>query len=176
VTLGGPLSQLLSHDHRLVTEYHGQHTFPPPPEISVESFLSEFERTHVDLNEPRQCEGIRAFTAAFGNIFAAHVALTLLYESELHSAEIIKANPLRNTPGMFVLRFLYFLPTLMKAEATHTSSAIDFQEKLKLLISFATERREFYFVCPVSPSPAKPVVTVKPETATPRVILLVGKS
>jgi hypothetical protein len=173
VNLSAPLSQILSHDHRVINDAHGQHQVPSPPDTSVEAFLFEFERCTVDLNNPIECEAIRGFASSVGYIFSSHVCRNLLYESELHFADIIKANPLKNSPAMFLLRFLYFLPTLMKNEPTKTATANNFQQKLQLLIEFATDRRDFYFVWSVPPATR---TNLPPRPDTPKVIHLLNKT
>jgi hypothetical protein len=107
-------------------------------------------------------------------MFSANVCSNLIYESELGGIDVLKANPLRNSPAMFVLRFLFSLPSLMKNEAPTTTSAKNFQEKLKILIEFATERKDFYFIWSVPPTAPRPLTTAKPDT--PKVILLINRT
>jgi hypothetical protein len=74
---------------------------------------------------------------------------------------------------MFLLRFLYFLPSLMKNEPTRTKTATNFQEKLRLLIDFATERRDFYFVWSMPVGAPRPVT---PRQEMPKVVQLLNKT
>jgi hypothetical protein len=126
------------------------------------------------LAKPIQCEAIRGFATSIAALFSLHVCRNLLYESESSQDGIIKANPLKNSPAMFLLRFLYFLPSLMKNEPMRTKTAIHFQEKLRLLIDFATERRDFYFVWSMPVVPAARPATPRPDT--PKVIHLINKT
>ncbi|OHS98425.1 hypothetical protein TRFO_35163 [Tritrichomonas foetus] len=155
VTLDESLAQLISHESTMINDFHASHPIPSPLETSAEAFISEFERTTVDLSDKRQTESVRAFCKCFGSIFMAHVALLLLYESEMHSAEVIKQNPLRNSPAMFVLRFLYSFPSLMKNESADTPAAKTMQEHLKELIKFAAKNSKYFFVLPTAHSSSK---------------------
>lgn len=174
VTLSETLAQMISQEHSLISDYHVQHTFPSPPEKSVEAFLSAFERATVDLDDPIQYEEIRSFVRSFGEMFSSHVALFLLYEEETDSkshektpiADIIRANPLRNTPAIFILRFLYYFPTMMKAEPTDTPAAEILQRNLKLLIDYATTHAQYFFILPSQGG------IVKKEGGPSRVVLV----
>jgi hypothetical protein len=151
IHLSGPLSKILSHENHVIAEYQGIHQIPSAPETCASAFLSEFERQTVSLDDPLQCELLRCFCASFANMFAANVCSYLLYESEVGYADTIKQNPLANSPAMFILRFLYALPGLMKTEPLDTPTALNMQNYLQILIDFATERGSQYFVWPVSP-------------------------
>ena len=148
VSLDETLGQLISQESTMINDYHAQHPVPPPLETSAEAFISDFERSTVRLGDREQTESIRSFCKSFGSIFSAHVTLLLLYESEMHSADVIKQNPLRNSPAMYLLRFLYAFPSLMKSESTETASAKIMQKHLKELIKFATKNSKLYFVLP----------------------------
>ena len=177
VSLTDPLYQLISDDYRLINDCHAQHEIPPPFDLSAQAFLNAFERNYADINDRMQCERIRAFVRAFGEIFAAHVILFLLHQSEKDVTETIRASPLRNSPAMFLLRFLYFLPNLMKSESTDSEFAVMWQQNLQLLIDFATERSAHFFVLPVSTSghgPGKGLNPVKSEGGS-RVLFIVNK-
>ncbi|OHT17435.1 hypothetical protein TRFO_12398 [Tritrichomonas foetus] len=152
IKLDEPLSQLISHESTMINDFHAQHQIPSPIETSAQSFLLEFERCTVDLNDKVQCESVRSFCTSFGSIFSAHVTLVLLYESEMHSSETIKINPLRNSPAMYMLRFLYYFPTLMKNEPTDTPAAVSYQEHLKVLTEFASKKSKYFFILPTSHS------------------------
>jgi hypothetical protein len=180
ICLTESLSQLITHEGRMINEFHASHAIPPPPSSSVEAFLSEFERRTVNLDDPMQCERIRAFCSSFANIFAAHVAWNLLYEAEMNYTEVIKQNPLKNSPAIFVLRFLYYLPSLFKTEPIDTPSALNMQANFKLLIDFAHEKRDRFFTLPKQvhthpPPPPRPALPVKSESAS-RVVLILNKS
>lgn len=169
VKLDESLSQLISHESTMINDFHASHQFPSPLETSAEAFLLEFERNYVHIKDLKQTESVRAFCLAFGSIFSAHVTLVLLYESEMHSsAEIIRQNPLRNSPAMLILRFLYAFPTLMKNEPTDTPAALSMQEHLRNLISFAEKNSKYYFVLPVVHTPSSKI-------STNRVVLKVNK-
>ncbi|KAK8884553.1 hypothetical protein M9Y10_043667 [Tritrichomonas musculus] len=172
VKLDESLSQLISHESTMINDFHASHQFPSPLETSAEAFLLEFERNHVQINDIKQTESVRSFCIAFGSIFSAHVTLLLLYENEMHYAEIIRQNPLRNSPAMLILRFLYAFPSLMKNEQTDTPAALTMQEHLKNLITFAEKNSKYYFVLPV--------VTIhnsqSSKMGSSRVVLKVNKS
>lgn len=168
IKLDESLSQLISHESTMINDFHASHQFPSPLETSAEAFLLEFERNYVHINDIKQTESVRAFCLAFGSIFSAHVTLVLLYENEMHSADIIRQNPLRNSPAMLILRFLYAFPNLMKNEPTDTPAALAMQEHLKNLISFAEKNSKYYFVLPV-------VHNTSSKIGTGRVVLKVNK-
>lgn len=150
VTLSESLSSLISHENTVINDYHSQHNIPSPISTSAEAFMSNFERKYADFNNPVMCESFRAFCRSFSSMFSQNVASCLLYESEMHFSDVIKANPLRNSPAIFLLRFLYYIPTLLRGESIDSLVALQFQSNLKLLIDYAEEVSKYYFVLPSS--------------------------
>ena len=176
VALTDPLVHIMSQECTMINDSHAQHRVPPPIETSVQGFLSAFERQYANIDDAMQCESIRSFVRSFGNIFSAHVILFLLYQSEKDISETIRANPLRNSPSIFLLRFLYFLPSLLKSEATDSEFSVFWQKNLEVLIAFATEKSDYFFVLPLASGhgPGKGMTPVKSEGAS-RVLRIVSK-
>ena len=153
VTLDESLSQLITYESKLFND-GARHLIPAPIETSAEAFLTEFESLNVDLSDRMKCESFRAFCSSFGAIFSAHVAIALLYPEEMPNANIIKIDPLRNSPAIYILRFLYSFPELMKNENPESLFAIEYQNNLKLLIEFASKHSKYYFVLPQIQQPS----------------------
>lgn len=157
ITLTSSLSHLISHENIMINEYHAQHCFPPPPETSVEAFMSHFELSAALPSDRMQCERLRSFCTSFCSIFSQNVCTFLLYEKEMSHSDVISQNPARNAPAIMLLRFFYFLPTLLKAERADTESAKQFQENLRLLVDFAERNANLYFTMPeLAQCPPKP--------------------
>ncbi|KAH0792272.1 hypothetical protein GPJ56_003798 [Histomonas meleagridis] len=155
ITLSDSLSHLISHESAMINEYHAQHIFPPPADTSVEAFLQHFERDSINLDDLEQCEMLKAFCISFSSMFSQHVPYFLLYEKEMTYSELIKQDPIRNSPAIFLLRFFYFLPTMLKSEKPDSEPSKRFQEYLKLMVDFATKNADLYFVMPEQQSQMK---------------------
>ena len=92
-------------------------------------------------------ESIKAFTESMRNLFKTHLLNYLLYEPE-HTIDTIKTDMLQNTPAIFVLRFLYFLPSLLKNEDPNSEVAQPIQKGIKLLLEFAENHGNSFFLMP----------------------------
>lgn len=150
VTIPETLSQILTQENSTIMEYRGSHQIPPTPQTSAFAFFSALEVHCFDPQNPQKTEMARAFCNSVASLFAKNVVQFLLYDSESHRADTIKMDPLKNTPAIFVLRFLYFLPSLLKDEDPTTELSKSLQDFLATLANFATKVADTLFILPTS--------------------------
>ena len=156
VKLPEGLSKLLSSEYSMITEIHATHILPPTPKTSVGAILSNFERHCIITSDPLEAELFRSFVLSISSIFSSHVSLCLLYDLEMNNSiePIIRANPLSNSPSIYLLRFLYYFPDLMSYDVISDENLTEIIQKyLKTLIDFCQEHSHL-FVLPVAPSKA----------------------
>ena len=154
VKLPNELSSLISHEYTMVTEIHAIHVLPPTPQRSVGEILSNFERQCIITSDPLEAEQFRSFVLMISSLFSAHVSLCLLYDLEMNNNSyeaIIKANPLFNSPSIYLLRFLYYFPDLMSSEDIADENLTKLIQKyIKKLIRFCKKNSNL-FILPEPP-------------------------
>ena len=147
VSMPEKLSQLMVQEHVLIIEQKASHTFPPTPSTSIGAFFSAFELEYCEPDDPMKTELVKAFTDSMRSLFQKHLLSSLLYEPE-HTIDTIKTDMLQNTPAIFVLRFLYFLPSLLKYDDPNSEVAQPIQNGIKMLLEFAENHGNSFFVMP----------------------------
>ena len=148
IFLPDQLTQLLFQEHTYIFESHMAHLFPPTNNINVLTFLSAFELYLYDPDNMLKSEKIKSFTSSIASLYSNNVVSSLLYETESSYVETIKIDPLRNTPAIFILRFLYYLPTIMKGENPDTEVSKNLKIDLESLIEFSSKNINRYFFLP----------------------------
>lgn len=141
------LSKLMVREHSLIIDSKAQHMFPPTPGTSVAAFLTAFEIDNYDPEDIMKSEMAKCFTDTIRSLFTKYLLSSLLYEPE-HTIEVLKTDQLVNTPAIFILRLLYFLPTLLRTENPDSDIARNLQEGIAKLIKFADENSSEFFILP----------------------------
>lgn len=159
VSMPEVLSQIMVQENSLIQESRAQHLFPPTPETSMAELLNSFELSCYDPDDIMKTEQYRMFTEMISSIFQKNVIPFLLYDQEHTVTETIKSDILANTPAIFILRFIYYLPELLKYEDPESETSKKMQEGIKRLLDFCIENANEFFVLPSSyhrPTPQIP--------------------
>lgn len=151
------LSQIMVQENSLIMESRAVHLFPPTQETSMKEFLNSFELS-FDPDDIMQTEQYREFTETVRSIFQKNIVPKLLYDSEHNNIETIKSDILRNTPAIFILRFIYDLPEYLKYEDPESEISKKMQDGIKKLIEFCVENASTFFVLPSSYHRATPTI------------------
>ena len=147
VTMPESLSKIMLREHSLIVDSKAQHLFPPTPTTSVAAFLSSFEIENFDPDDIMKSEMVKCFSDTIRSLFTNYLISSLLYESE-HTIEVLKTDQLINTPAIFILRLLYFLPSLLRNEDPETDIAKNLQEGIEKLVQFADKNSSEFFILP----------------------------
>lgn len=145
------LSQKLTEENSIINSSAARHVFPSSISTSVYKFFETFRINHCYSDDKKESDMNNACVDSVQSLFQKHIMGSLLYLSESSDnsiTRIIKEDPLRNTPAIFVLRFIYFIPTLFEKDDPDSEHGQMWRNFFKKLTDFAAERHGDFFVFP----------------------------